>query len=60
MPACKNCNLIVKAVNVCPSCGSTEFTDKYSGLIIIMDIQNSEIAKLLNIKMPGHYAVKVK
>jgi len=44
----------------CPACGSENITDKMYGRIFILDIERSEIAKLMNAKVPGKYAVKVK
>jgi len=44
---------------VCPLCGSTELTTKWSGYVVILDVENSEIAKKLNIKVNGKYALNI-
>jgi len=59
MRACRNCHYISKE-EVCPLCGSEQTTEFYSGEIIILDVDKSEVAKLLNIKTPGAYAINVK
>ncbi len=42
----------------CPACGSKEFTDNFKGKTIILNPENSEVAKKLNIKEKGTYAIK--
>jgi len=42
----------------CPACGSKEFTDSFKGKTIILNPENSEVAKKLNIKEKGTYAIK--
>jgi DNA-directed RNA polymerase subunit E" len=60
MKACKNCRLIVFAADkVCPKCGG-ETSEKFSGMIIVIDPENSEIAKSATINAIGTYAVRVK
>ena len=56
--ACRNCKRIVTG-NVCDNCGSTNLTTNFSGLIIILDPERSEIAKELGMRKPGPYAVRV-
>ncbi len=60
MTACKQCRYIISTKEkVCPKCGG-ELSDKYSGMVIILDPVKSEIAKIVEINAPGAYAVKVK
>lgn len=60
MTACKQCRYIVSTKEkVCPKCGG-ELSDKYSGMVIILDPERSEIAKIVEIHAVGAYAVKVK
>jgi len=54
---CKKCNLIYEGEK-CPSCGSTEYSEEAKGRIIILDSENSEIAKKLNINKKGTYSIK--
>jgi DNA-directed RNA polymerase subunit E" len=57
--ACSTCHFLTKE-NVCPKCKSTSLSDDFSGLVIIFDPQNSSIAKAMNIKEKGRYALKVR
>jgi len=56
---CKKCKLIFKGTE-CPICHSTNLADGFRGKIIIIDPENSELAKKLNIKQKGEYAIKIK
>ncbi|MEM1942849.1 MAG: transcription elongation factor subunit Spt4 [Candidatus Caldarchaeum sp.] len=56
--ACRNCRRIVSG-NVCDACGSSSLSSSYSGLLIILDVESSQIARELGIRKPGRYAVKV-
>ncbi len=57
--ACRNCNFISNA-NTCPNCGGTSLSNDWTGYVIVLDPESSEIAKKLNIKNPGKYALKVR
>ena len=60
MTACKECRYIVQTKEkVCPKCQG-ELSDKYSGLVVILDPERSEVAKLLTVNVIGSYAVRVK
>ena len=59
LKACKNCKYLVEHETECPACGGKEFTDKFNGLIFILN-PNSEIARKIGAKIPGKYAVRVK
>ena len=60
MHACKQCRLIIGTKDkTCPKCGG-EVSDKYSGMIIILDSERSEVAKLVEVNSNGSYAIKVK
>ena len=39
---------------------STSFSEDYSGLVVMFDPENSVIAKAMNIKEKGRYALKVR
>lgn len=43
----------------CPNDGSTELSNEWSGLIIIITPDRSQVAKTLGITKPGRYALKV-
>ncbi|MGC8699635.1 MAG: transcription elongation factor subunit Spt4 [Candidatus Micrarchaeia archaeon] len=57
--ACKRCRLIISQGDVCPLCGSTELTTKWSGYVVVLDAEKSEIAKKLGIKVNGRYALNI-
>ena len=60
MKACKKCGALVdSSTNICPVCGSTEFTDNWEGIIVILDPSISELAKELGIEKAGLYAIRV-
>jgi DNA-directed RNA polymerase subunit E" len=57
--ACKNCRFISNGP-ICPNCKSTNLSDDWSGLVVIMDPANSEVAKRMGINAPGRYALRVR
>ncbi len=58
--ACRKCRYLVESsVNKCPNCGSTDFTKLWRGYIIVVDPERSAVAKIVNAKIPGAYAIKM-
>jgi DNA-directed RNA polymerase subunit E" len=57
--ACTNCHFITKE-NVCPKCRSTSLSEDFSGIAIVFEPEDSAIAKAMNIKEKGRYALKVR
>ncbi len=57
--ACRNCKIFVKGTN-CPICNSSDLITSWKGRIIIFDVDKSEIAKKLDIKVKGEYAIKTR
>ncbi|MBS7655427.1 DNA-directed RNA polymerase, subunit E'' [Candidatus Bathyarchaeota archaeon] len=57
--ACRSCKLISSGP-ICPNCKSSNLSEDWSGIIIIINPELSEIAKKLNIKTPGRYAIRVR
>jgi DNA-directed RNA polymerase subunit E" len=58
--ACKSCKALAPPdVQTCPICGSLDFSEEWSGMIIILDPDRSQVAKALGITKPGRYAVKI-
>jgi DNA-directed RNA polymerase subunit E" len=57
--ACTNCHFITKE-NVCPKCRSTSLSEDFSGIAIVFEPEESAIAKAMNIKEKGRYALKVR
>ena len=60
MKACRMCKKLVEGGETCPACGSDELSDRHTGLLIVLDPEKSEIAKISEVNAPGRYAVKVK
>ena len=57
--ACTSCHFITKD-NVCPKCKATSLSEDYSGLVILFDPEDAAIAKAMNVKEKGRYALKVR
>ncbi|MFH1310894.1 MAG: transcription elongation factor subunit Spt4 [Nanoarchaeota archaeon] len=57
--ACRVCNAIYEGEK-CPKCDSKEFTENFKGRIVILNPEKSEIAKKLNKKEKGNYAIKTR
>ncbi|MCS7111890.1 MAG: DNA-directed RNA polymerase, subunit E'' [Ignisphaera sp.] len=58
--ACIKCKALLQPdAQKCPVCGSADFTNEWSGMVIIVDPEKSDVAKLLGIKAAGRYALKV-
>lgn len=58
--ACKNCRMIIKNGERCPVCGSTDLTPRWSGYIIMLDCEKSQIAKKLDININSTFALNIK
>jgi len=57
--ACRDCNTLTTSA-VCPRCKTANMSDDFSGLVIIIDPEESEIAKTMQIKEKGRYALRVR
>lgn len=58
MKACKNCHQLTDE-NVCPTCQQPT-SKQWQGYIVISDPKKSRIARRMNIKAAGKYALKVR
>ncbi len=56
---CKKCKIFVDE-NMCPICKGTEFITTWKGKISILNVEKSEVAKKLDIKKEGDYAIKIR
>jgi RNA polymerase subunit RPABC4/transcription elongation factor Spt4 len=67
---CRTCRKIIEEtevnekgreeyVKVCPVCGGTVFTTFWKGVALIIDPDNSEIGKAMDVKTPGKYALRL-
>jgi DNA-directed RNA polymerase subunit E" len=57
--ACRTCKIIIEE-NLCPICKNTDLSDDYSGLVIILDPENSQLAKKMEIRKKGRYALRIR
>ncbi len=55
--ACRRCRAITTG-KVCSICKSTDLSADWYGLVVIVS-EESQVAKMLNIKHRGKYALKV-
>ncbi|MFH0859740.1 MAG: transcription elongation factor subunit Spt4 [Candidatus Altiarchaeota archaeon] len=58
MRACKSCKRLMEDEK-CHDC-KTNTTQYWTGYMAIIDPETSEIAKRMDIKKPGQYALKVR
>ena len=58
--ACKICNRIYETGDKCPNCESKEHTETHKGRIYVLDPEKSEIARKLNFKKKGNFAIKTR
>lgn len=59
--ACRECHFIsYGSTSICPNCKSTNLSDDFSGVVIIIDPESSAIARTMKIKEKGHYALRVR
>lgn len=56
--ACSRCRCVTFD-KVCPLC-KTETSSDWTGLIVVLNPDESDLAKELNISFPGRYALKVR
>lgn len=59
--ACRSCRTLVdRDAEMCPACGSRDFTDEWSGVAIVIRPEDSEIASKLELSRRGRYAIRVE
>jgi DNA-directed RNA polymerase subunit E" len=57
--ACRDCRLVVEEGNKCPNCEGGNFTTFWRGYVVVIDPENSEIAKKMGITSKGKYALRL-
>ena len=59
---CRDCHRVIDDADaeVCPVCGSSSLTEDWSGYVIILHPETSEIAQEMEVNEPGKYALKVR
>ena len=58
--ACRDCHRIVGSEKSVCKCGSNSISKDWSGYVVIIDAEGSEIAKKVGINKEGRYALKVR
>lgn len=56
---CRECHRVVEGES-CVICGTANLTTDWAGYLVIIDPEQSDVAKKMNIKLPGRYALKVR
>ena len=54
---CSECKRFVMG-EVCPACKTSKLTRNWQGIVIVID-PDSEIARAMNITVPGKYAISI-
>jgi DNA-directed RNA polymerase subunit E" len=57
---CKNCRIIISHGDRCPICDSADLTTKWSGYVIVLNVEKSEVAKRLGLKLNSTFALNIK
>ncbi|MBS3073745.1 DNA-directed RNA polymerase, subunit E'' [Candidatus Pacearchaeota archaeon] len=58
MKSCKKCKALTNG-STCPNCQSAQLVDNWKGRVVILNTEQSEIAKRLNVNKKGEYALKI-
>ncbi|MBP7411773.1 transcription elongation factor subunit Spt4 [Methanoculleus sp. 10] len=56
---CRECHRVVEG-EACVICGTANLSEDWTGYVVIIDPEHSDIAKKMNITLPGRYALKVR
>jgi len=56
---CRECHRVVEG-EACVVCGISNLSEDWAGYVVIIDPEHSDIAKKMNITLPGRYALKVR
>ncbi|MFX0135691.1 MAG: transcription elongation factor subunit Spt4 [Candidatus Hodarchaeota archaeon] len=57
--ACRTCHRITESSH-CPKCKTSNLSENFVGVVVIVNPTNSLIASKLNVNEPGKYALKVR
>jgi len=62
MKACRKCRAIQsdKSNPRCERCNSIDLTEDWSGIVVVIEPEMSEIAKKLGISEVGEFALKIR
>lgn len=56
---CRECRSFVDG-DKCPVCGSEDLGHTWAGIAVIIDPEKSEVAKKMDVDIPGKFALKVR
>lgn len=56
---CRDCHRVVED-ETCVVCGTSNLSEDWAGYLVIIDPEHSDVAKKMNIKIQGRYALKVR
>lgn len=56
--ACRRCKFVTPG-KVCPACKSSDLTPDWSGIVLVVEPEISQIAQTLGVSRKGKYALKV-
>lgn len=56
--ACRKCKHVTTG-KVCPKCKSSDLTPDWTGVVLVVEPERSQIARTLGITKDGKYALKV-
>ncbi len=56
---CRECHRVVDGEQ-CIICGTSNLSNDWGGYLVIIDPERSLVAKRMNIRLPGRYALKVR
>jgi len=57
--ACRKCKIIIEEPS-CPLCRGTDLSDDYSGVLVVLKPEGSQLAQKMEIKVEGRYALKIR
>ena len=57
--ACRACHKLSEDVKECPVCKGKEFTTFWSGFVLFLQPEKSEVAKKMDIQGMGKYALRL-
>lgn len=58
--ACSECHRLVEEEDECPIDKNNDLRGNWSGLVVIYDPEDSQIAEQLDVNVAGRYAIKVR
>lgn len=58
--ACSECHRLVEEEDECPIDKNNDLRTNWSGLVVIYDPEDSEIAEQLGVNVAGRYAISVR